>query len=71
MDIETQKNKLDSIAVWSITPNGMMIGQKIHKAVKGSSLFVSKKNGRFENGLKQTGRSFRRCYILMQKECLV
>jgi len=43
MDIETQKNKLDSIAVWSITPNGMMIGQKIHKAVKGSSLFVSKK----------------------------
>ena len=43
MDIETQKNKIDSIAVWSITPNGKIIGQKIHKAVKGSSFFMSKK----------------------------
>ena len=41
MDIETQKNKMDSIAIWSITPNGKLLGQKIHNAVKGSVFFVS------------------------------
>ena len=43
MDIETQKNKIDSIAIWSITPNGKLLGLKIHNAVKGSVFFVSEK----------------------------
>ena len=43
MDIETQKNKIDSIAIWSITPNGKLLGLKIHNAVKGSAFFVSEK----------------------------
>jgi len=44
MDIETQKNKkIDSIAIWSITPNGKLLGRKIYNAVKGSSFFVSEK----------------------------
>ena len=43
MDIETQKNKIDSIAIWSITPNGKLLGLKIHNAVKSSAFFVSEK----------------------------
>ncbi len=43
MDIETQKNKIDSIAIWSITPNGKLLGRKIYNAVKGSAFFVSEK----------------------------
>jgi cobalt-precorrin 5A hydrolase len=43
MDIETQKNKIDSIAIWSITPNGKLLGLKIHNAVKGSVFFISEK----------------------------
>jgi len=45
MDIEVQKNKnsLDSIAVWSITPNGRLLGQKIKDALDTSIFFVSTK----------------------------
>ena len=43
MDIETQKNKINSIAIWSITPNGKLLGLKIHSAVKESVFFVSEK----------------------------
>ena len=45
MDIETLKNKIppDPIAIWSITPNGKILGQKIKTALKGSTLFVSAK----------------------------
>jgi len=43
MDIETQKNKIESIAIWSITPNGKLLGLKIHNAVKESVFFVSEK----------------------------
>ena len=45
MDIETLKNKtsFESIAIWSITPNGKVLGQNIQKALKGSALFVSAK----------------------------
>jgi len=45
MDIETQNNKIsfDPIAIWSITPNGKILGQKIKAALKGSTLFVSAK----------------------------
>ena len=41
------KNKIipDSIAIWSITPNGKILGKKILLAIKGSSLFVSAKIG--------------------------
>ncbi|MDA3916922.1 MAG: cobalamin biosynthesis protein [Deltaproteobacteria bacterium] len=38
-----QKNRIDSIAIWSITPNGKLLGRKIHNAVKGSTFFVSEK----------------------------
>ena len=41
MDIEMQRNNADSIAIWSITPNGKRLGQKIHNAVKESVCFVS------------------------------
>jgi len=43
MDIETQKNKTDLIAIWSITPNGKLLGRKIQNEVKGSAFFVSEK----------------------------
>ncbi len=43
MDIETQNKYRNSIAIWSITPNGKLLGQKIHDAVKGSVFFVSEK----------------------------
>lgn len=43
MDIETQKNKRSDnpIAIWCITPNGKILGQKIRAALDGSTLFVS------------------------------
>jgi len=45
MDIEKQKNKIDSIAIWSITPNGKLVGRKIHESVKDkeSVFFISEK----------------------------
>jgi hypothetical protein len=43
MDIETQNNKNNSLAIWCITPNGKIVGHKIHNAVKGSQFFVSEK----------------------------
>ncbi|CCK82498.1 cobalt-precorrin 5A hydrolase [Desulfobacula toluolica] len=43
MAIETLKNKFffGGLAIWSITPNGKILGQKIQKSVQGSTLFVS------------------------------
>ncbi|MCD4721368.1 MAG: cobalt-precorrin 5A hydrolase [Desulfobacula sp.] len=45
MDIETQKNKTNfkSIAIWAITPNGKVLGQKIQAVLRDSVLFVSAK----------------------------
>ena len=45
MDIEAQKNKIssDPIAIWSITPKGKVLGQKIQETIKSSALFVSAK----------------------------
>ena len=45
MDIETQKNKTNfkSIAIWAITPNGKVLGQKIQAVLRASVLFVSAK----------------------------
>ncbi len=43
MDIDVLKNKIDidSIAIWSITPNGKILGQKIQDAIKDSAFFIS------------------------------
>ncbi len=41
MDIEMQQNNTDCIAIWSITPGGKLLGQKIHNSVKESVYFVS------------------------------
>ena len=56
MDIETQKNKIspDPIAIWSITPNGKILGQKIKDALEGSVLFVSVKIGKDDQNIKNT-----------------
>ena len=45
MDIETKNNKMlpSPIAIWCITPNGKILGQKIKTALKDSTLFVSAK----------------------------
>ncbi len=45
MAIEMQKNKIFSgpIAIWCITPNGKILGQKIKAALKNATLFVSAK----------------------------
>ena len=45
MAIETQKNKPkpNSIAIWAITPNGKILGQKIQSGLKDSVLFISAK----------------------------
>ena len=47
MAIETLKNKIlqAPIAIWSITLNGKILGQKIKAGLKGSILFVSAKIG--------------------------
>jgi len=41
MDIEANKTAVDSIAIWSITPNGKILGHKLQDAIKGSAFFVS------------------------------
>ena len=64
MDIETLKNKIppDPIAIWSITPNGKILGQKIKDGLKGSTLFVSAKIG---GGVRLDGKA----YLLLYAVC--
>ena len=56
MAIETLKNKIPQapIAIWSITPNGKILGQKIKDGLKGSILFVSAKIGGNDKREKNT-----------------
>jgi cobalt-precorrin 5A hydrolase len=43
MGIEVLKNRTKSIAIWCITPNGKVLGQKIQEALKESILFIPAK----------------------------
>jgi len=42
------KTAIDSIAIWSITPNGRILGQKLQDIIKGSTFFISA--GIFQGG---------------------
>lgn len=56
MAIEALKNKssFGGLAIWSITPNGKTLGQKIQKAVQGATLFVSANIGEDNDNEKNT-----------------
>ena len=41
MAVEKKNNQIDTIAIWSITPNGKLLGARIQNEIKGSVLFVS------------------------------
>ena len=56
MDIEVLKNKINSIAIWSITPNGKILGRKIRSQIQDSVLFVSTKiweKGKLEKDVRK------------------
>jgi len=59
MDIETLKNKtpIESIAIWSITPNGKILGKKIQAVLKDATVFVSAKILK-DNKLDKNTRTF-------------
>lgn len=56
MAIDTLKNNPspETLAVWSLTPNGRVLGRKLQAAFKGSHLFVSAKTGAGDSRCKNT-----------------
>ncbi len=52
--MQRNKTKFKSIAIWALTPNGKILGQRIQAELKGAVLFVSAKIWKFDELDKNT-----------------